>query len=149
MHRYYNNYFCDILKFANLSTSRKLKPPEYYQIYSDTTPPFLPVAGVGGRHARQLHRLAVKEEEAGQGQGGDEVHGKQELGDPGYVQLQPLHDVTPHQDAATRPGNYHSSCKYTNSVIKKSHTVTKWVREANKLANYVVKLITLGCYIPQ
>ena len=35
--RYYNNYFREIPKFANLSSSRnlrKLKPREFYQIYS-------------------------------------------------------------------------------------------------------------------
>ena len=29
-----HNNFSEILKFANLSFSRKLKPREYYQIYS-------------------------------------------------------------------------------------------------------------------
>ena len=31
---YYNNNFREILEFANLSSSRKLKLREYYQIYS-------------------------------------------------------------------------------------------------------------------
>ena len=32
----HNNTFREILKLANMSSSRKLKPREYYQIYSIT-----------------------------------------------------------------------------------------------------------------
>ena len=36
----YNNKFHKIIKFANLASLRKLKPREYYQIYSIWQPPY-------------------------------------------------------------------------------------------------------------